>query len=307
MMAACAFPVPLFVEGREWLAPCGKCLACRIQKRSMWVMRMLHQTSEYPDAAFVTLTYASEHMPSSPSRPDGVLVFHDLQNFWKRLRKELKRIERGTKISYYSCGEYGEEGNRPHYHAIVWGITPHDEDMVQKVWGLGRSQCDFVEAESIRYVAGYVTKKLGLDNSVSRQGYPRPFQAASGGIGVEWLKRNWYETLYEGALSFRGLKMPLSRYYREKLAALYPDAYLGVQDRLCTEKLIADCDLILELAPHLGGRSWKMLSALEKTEVYHAIQRNGLLYNQNLAARQDIKLKGMAAKMAKRNERRMRI
>lgn len=169
----------------------------------MWVMRMLHHTSDNPDCAFVTLTYSPENLPRSVSRPDGLLAFHDLQSFWKRLRKKLRILERDTNITYYACGEYGDEGNRPHYHAIVWGITPHDEKLVNDVWGLGRTQCDFVEPDSIKYVAGYVTKKLGFADSVARHGYPRPFQASSGGIGQGWLEKNWYKVLYDGALSFR--------------------------------------------------------------------------------------------------------
>lgn len=270
-------------------------------------MRMLHETDTSERQGFLTLTYAPEHLPSSPLRPDGILVLHDLQNFWKRLRKALRLLERDTKIKYYSCGEYGDDGNRPHYHAIVWGIDVHDEDLVQKVWGLGRTQIDFVEPESIRYVAGYVSKKLGFNNSVARQGYPKPFQAASGGIGLTWLTNNWYETMYNACLTFRGIKQPLSRYYREKLEKFHSGAYTGMQERLCEDKLLKDAELIATLVPHLGGLSWQELSPLERTEVYHAIQRNGLLYNQNLAARQDIKLAGLAAKIAARTKRRQKL
>lgn len=307
MTARCANPVPLHVEGREWLVGCGKCLACRISRRSMWTMRMMHHTASHPDNAFITLTYDNENLPQTINKPDGVLLAVDLQNFWKRLRQNLKVRERDTKISYYATGEYGDEKNRPHYHAIVWGITANDDELVDKSWGKGRTQVDLVEHDSIQYVAGYVTKKLGFNNSPARQGYPKPFQTCSGGLGLDWLKANWVECCYDAALEFRGKSVPLPRYYRDKLDKHYGNYYEGVEVRLCNEKLIGECELLLEVAPELGGRSWAQLSALEKTTLYHALQRHGQLYNENLAKRQEIKLAGLAAKVARLNARRQRL
>ena len=209
MTARCAHPVPLRVDGREWLTGCGKCLACRISRRSMWTMRMMHETETNPECAFITLTYDGENLPVTANKPDGILNPTDLQNFWKRLRQNLRLQEKDTKISYYACGEYGDEGNRPHYHAIVWGIHPSkDSALVHKSWGMGRTQVDLVEPESIQYVAGYVAKKLGFNNSTARQGYPKPFQTASGGINQDWLMDNWTQCLYEASLSFGDVKSP---------------------------------------------------------------------------------------------------
>lgn len=308
MTARCAYPVAIRVDGREWLTGCGKCLACRISRRSLWTMRMLHETETNPECAFITLTYAPENLPVTRVKTDGILVPTDLQGFWKRLRKILKTRERDTKIKYYACGEYGDEGNRPHYHAIVWGIHPaKDESLVAHAWGLGRTQCDLVEPESIQYVAGYVAKKLGFNNSESRQGYPRPFQVASGGIGLNWLMENWTQCLYDAALTFRGRKVPLPRYYREKLDKHHQNAYLGMEERLCDEKLRSDCDLLLTIVPEFGGRSWAQLSPLERVTAHNALQRNGRLYNENLAKRQEIKLAGLAAKAAFIGKRRMKL
>lgn len=314
MTARCAYPVAIRVDGREWLTGCGKCLACRISRRSMWTMRMMHETEVNPECAFITLTYDNENLPSTPNKPYGILNPTDLQGFWKRLRKNLKLQERDTKIKYYACGEYGEpptdtsKGYRPHYHAIVWGIHPaKDEGLVFRSWGLGRTQADLVEPESIQYVAGYVSKKLGFNNSENRQGYPRPFQTSSGGLGLDWLHENWTQVLYEAALTFRGRKIPIPRYYREKLDKYYNNVYLGMEERLCQEKIISDCDLLLSVVPQFGGRSWAQLSALERVVAHNALQRNGRLYNENLAKRQEIKLAGLAAKAAFIGKRRQKL
>lgn len=308
MTARCAYPVPLFVDGREWLTGCGKCLACRISRRSMWTMRMLHETETNPQCAFITLTYDEDNLPITRTKPDGILNPTDLQLFWKRLRENLKLQERETKIKYYGCGEYGDENNRPHYHAIVWGIHPaNDAKLVEKSWGMGITSCDLAEKDSIQYVAGYVTKKLGFNQSVNRRGYPRVFQVSSGGLGSDWLKENWTECLYDAALTFRGKKVPLPRYYRDKLFKYFTDYASGMEERLCNEKLVSDCDLILSICPEMGGRSWGQLSKLEKVSVHNGLIRNGILYNENLAKRQEIKLAGLAAKMRRINERRKKL
>lgn len=55
----------------------------------------------------------------------GVLFYHDLQNFFKRLRNEIQeRFNPGLfekesfKLRYVVCGEYGFEKHRCHYHGI---------------------------------------------------------------------------------------------------------------------------------------------------------------------------------------------
>lgn len=260
-------------------------------------MRMMHEIDTDDYCGFITLTYDNENLPFTAKKPDGILVPTDLQGFWKRLRINLKRAGKDTKIRFYACGEYGDENNRPHYHAICWGVHPaNDRKLVHDSWGKGRTSLDLAEADSIQYVAGYVAKKLGFNNAEHRQGYPRPFQVASNGIGLDWLKKNWTEVLYEAALSFRGRKIPVPRYYREKLGKYWPDAYAGMEQRLLDQKLVADADLLLKIIPEFGGRSWEQLSPLERVTAHNALVRAGRLYNAELKSREDIKLAGLAAK-----------
>ena len=100
------------------LVPCGKCLACRIARRQEWSMRVIHELAGYKDAVFLTLTYSDDHLPDN-----GSLVVADLQKFFKRLRKQYAKRNNGIKLRYYACGEYGDRHGRPHYHAIVCGLS----------------------------------------------------------------------------------------------------------------------------------------------------------------------------------------
>jgi hypothetical protein len=93
--------------------PCGKCIACRIARTREWTVRIMHEMSCHDNAVFATLTYDDDHLP-----PDRSISKDELQRFIKRLRKELG----DRKIRYFACGEYGETTNRPHYHAIIFGL-----------------------------------------------------------------------------------------------------------------------------------------------------------------------------------------
>lgn len=92
--------------------PCGKCVECLQAYASTWALRCMLESTLHKDNCFITLTYASAP-PSVDKR--------ELQCFFKLLRKEID-----CKIKYYSCGEYGSKGGRPHYHACIFGWQPDD-------------------------------------------------------------------------------------------------------------------------------------------------------------------------------------
>ena len=72
------------------------------------------------------------------------------------------------------CGEYGDKLGRPHYHAIIFGVTFVDKKLwsirrgnnlyrsatLEKLWPYGFSSIGTVNFETAAYVARYVTKKI---------------------------------------------------------------------------------------------------------------------------------------------------
>lgn len=284
---------------RKWFTGCGRCLFCRIQRRTVWSMRMLHHQVKYPDSAFITLTYDSEHLPVRGSDIRGILVKDDLQRFFKRLRVNLIRsdqLEPGQKITYYACGEYGEDKERPHFHAIVFGSKSVEvKSVIQDAWNLGRVDVSCVVPESIRYVAGYVAKKLG-DFAYDRT-RPAPFQISSQGLGVEWLLGNQLRVLYDAAISFKGKSFNIPRYYREKLLdnGFLPGVE-GMLERVYEAKTLALTDSILELCPQFGGRTFAQLLDSEREEVAKEMAHRGEIINRDLASNAHIKLLGKLAK-----------
>ena len=105
---------------------CGQCRWCRVHRTHEWAIRLVHELDSWPPgrALFLTMTYDDEHLPvvydPATERVRATLVKTDFQKYIKRVRKSIHP----QKIRYFACGEYGEETQRPHYHAIIYGISP---------------------------------------------------------------------------------------------------------------------------------------------------------------------------------------
>lgn len=148
---------PFVHPGSGMPHPCGQCLPCLISRRRVWSHRIMLESYKHAKNAFVTLTYSDEHLP-----PGGTLVPKDLQDFLKRLRYylSLEGLASSSRCRYFACGEYGDLGERPHYHLAIFGIGPEDAQTVDKAWGRGFSYTGDLTHDSAQYVAGYVTKKM---------------------------------------------------------------------------------------------------------------------------------------------------
>lgn len=170
---------------------------------------MLHENLSWRESVFLTLTYEELTLPDG-----GTLVKSHLQRFWKRLRKAVYP----RSLKYYACGEYGDEHGRPHYHAIVFGLSVEDSPLIESTWGLGNVFPGTVEQNSIRYVTKYIGKKIFGPQAVAHYGGRVPeFQLVSRGIGLEWMRAN-RELLISDLLVYRGKNFErLPRYYYKKL------------------------------------------------------------------------------------------
>lgn len=152
----------------------------------------------HDESHFVTLTYDDPHLP-----PDLSLKPRDLQLFMKRLRKAVQP----ERIRFYACGEYGEKNGRPHYHALLFGMSlrdrvPHSRGpsgellyqsaMLDEAWGLGRTLTGTVSRQSAAYVARYALKKISGAPADKHYGGRHPeFSRMSNrpGIGSLWVER----------------------------------------------------------------------------------------------------------------------
>lgn len=128
---------------------CGQCIPCRINLRRMWTARLMLESFSHQESCFVTLTY--ENMP----RNNSLDPLHT-KNWMKRFRKALEPL----RIRFYLAGEYGDETQRPHYHAAIFGIGPHCEATVANTWKMGFVSALEFNMETAAYICGYVVKKM---------------------------------------------------------------------------------------------------------------------------------------------------
>lgn len=202
-----------FPQGLQ--VPCGQCMNCRIIKRDEWVLRLMHESKGWESCIFFTLTYSDDHLPENES-----LVKSDLQKFFKRLRKVIGN----RKIKYFACGEYGDEKARPHYHVILFGMDyfdSNDKEIIKRCWGLcdwsmlGKKPFGDVTPASIRYVVGYIEKKiLGKWEEFAYEDIEKPFHLVSKGIGRDVAMASSKE-IEQGYFEMSGRKKSVPRYYRK--------------------------------------------------------------------------------------------
>jgi len=140
-------------------AICGTCRSCLIQDIKDWTIRLENENKHAFNGYFVTLTYAPEYN-------DGELHKEHIQAFIKKLRYLAARkpaITNIPNIKYFAVGEYGENYNRPHYHAILFNIPanmPHKaKAIVSEAWEKGFTQLDELNRTTIQYVCKYIFKQ----------------------------------------------------------------------------------------------------------------------------------------------------
>jgi hypothetical protein len=284
----------------EVTVPCGRCIGCRLEHSRQWAVRCMHEAQCHEENSFITLTYAPEYLPS-----DHSIHKEELQKFFKRLRKET-----GVKLRYFACGEYGEQNNRPHYHAIIFGYDFPDKELwsktkggdllfrsklLEKVWPKGHSLIGNVTFESAAYVARYVMKKRKGDQEEIDE-YYKLLDEETGevhkiepefclmsrrpGIGREWLEKYKQDT-DKDFITLRGKKMKLPKYYDS----------INEQESLIEEASKIDEQAKRVYSPKMERIKGKRRSAAKEAEADNTFER--------LAVKEEVKKAQVA--MLKRN------
>lgn len=143
---------------------CGCCEQCNAEKANNWVVRNYYEAKSHEKIAFVTLTYKNNPI---------ILLKKDLKDFIKRLRRRLE-YHNNEKIRFFAAGEYGTLNNRPHFHIIIYNFNDPEKkflelnkrknilyksDLINEVWGLGRTSYQEFNLHEIPYISLYETPK----------------------------------------------------------------------------------------------------------------------------------------------------
>lgn len=273
----------LFVKGIKPLGdnnlslPCGRCMGCRLERSRQWALRCVHEAKMHEDNCFVTLTFSPEKIVEmcpkvsyqskwnafSPE-PEATKWSYSLdrkhvQDFMKRMRlafvppcpeghdKEEWTKEFGIRVFY--CGEYGENGGRPHYHLCLFNFDFHDKKLwrtvngsryynsqcLAELWPYGHSCIGDLTFESAAYVARYCTKKVtGSEAEEHYQGRLPEFCGMSlkPGIGRAWIDRYGKSDVFPyDEVVVRGVRCKPPRYYDKRLEAIDPIAFEALKLR----------------------------------------------------------------------------
>lgn len=200
---------------------CGRCIECRLEYAKKWANRLELQKKVSENAYFLTLTYNDMNLKdknggySMLSGKNNSVIKKDVQDFLKRLRW----YNEGKKLVYFCCAEYGDNTFRPHYHMIVFNLAINDfseffpfikdkklcyttlksksgeklyySKKLEEIWKNGNVQVSVATWNTMRYVAGYVTKKQYGDTSIiyEKLGINAPFLLMSQGIAGDYFEK----------------------------------------------------------------------------------------------------------------------
>lgn len=233
--------------------PCGRCIGCRLERSRQWAIRCVHEASLYEENCFLTLTFSEKYINSTAE-----LRKSDFQKFMKRLRKENK----GKKIRFFHCGEYGEKSGRPHHHVILFnhdfkekefrGLTKQGHKRyispeVDKLWRdkktkepLGLHEIGEVTFESAAYVARYCCKKQE-ENGLKKKGRIQRKDGRTSeyvtmsrkpGIAREWLRKYQESVFPHDYVVIRGgMKCKPPKYYTNQYELTEPGSHGIIKDR----------------------------------------------------------------------------
>lgn len=236
---ACQFPYLVksphrfLTEGYSSIpVPCGKCYDCKMRIVSQWAFRLRQQEKTSDNALFLTLTYGTEYVPIT-NNGFMSLKLEDVQKFFKRLRK---RHPRGHSLYYFAVGEYGTERKRPHYHIILFNCDPKH---ISPSWTLGDYHIGRVTGASIAYTLKYMMKEPSKKHI--RDDRKPEFRCMSKKLGINYLTKEMVryhrsneEKLY--SVIEDGIKVPLARYYRNKIWSETEQVTQGAMIRARIEK-----------------------------------------------------------------------
>lgn len=215
------------------LVPCGQCLECKLSLAKQWTLRLQKEFEVSKSCIFLTLTYSDKYLNF------GRNFKKDIQNFFHYLRDYLNHIYK-IKIKFYCVFEYGEESLRPHFHAIIYDYpyefleqvneVDYRSVLIDKYWIFGFNTIQKEpNTKQLRYVAGYVQKKLKNDLEFYKsKGLEVPFMICSRGLGSKWLKQNIKDIHTNELFTYKDDKLQKSsfpRYFVKKTEEFSPELY----------------------------------------------------------------------------------
>ena len=226
-------------KGQLVPTPCRLCHGCRIQRITEFSQRFkLDFKQNGYIGSFITLTYRDDTLPlllpigsaiqgdffKGLNKVGATLYKPDLKKFLDNLNHKVKK-KFGWKIKYIACGEYGDDGKRPHYHATIIGLPPSERRLVYDTWNKGRIDILPINNGAVSYVCGYIMQEVKCPNNLYQYwgDFTPQFALFSKGLGTDHFISNpdCYDKFGKLNLTNNGDKQyQLNSYYRKKFGFL---------------------------------------------------------------------------------------
>lgn len=254
------------INGRPYTTvdlPCGQCMGCRIDKSRAWALRCVQESTLHEDNCFITLTYNDKNVNSF-----GSLEKQHLQNFMKELRRKYANkttynshtglTTKNTGIRFFSCGEYGNNFDRPHYHILLFGFDFDDKEYLKtengypcytseklsKLWRKGFHLIGECSYESAAYIARYCTKKLTgkkadetyqTTNPYTGEIYPLEpefiIMSRNPGIGKKWFDKFKGDLYPKDYITLNGKVFRTPKYYDKLFEIEDPQQFEAIKSK----------------------------------------------------------------------------
>lgn len=213
----------------------------------MWAVRCVHESQMHNENSMVTLTYDDEHLPKNSS-----LDYSHFKLFIRSITRSLKKP-----IRYFGAGEYGDKGERPHLHVLLFGHTFPDQkllyannqlqtftsDQLTRFWARGFATTQPVNYGTASYVSRYCLKKATSKIAYGNRLPEKAFMSRKPGIGSSWYDK-YKNDLYAEDRAISGqFKAKVPRYYDNKLEKEDPRRFKKIKIKRFQKSLdIADDD-----------------------------------------------------------------
>lgn len=251
---------------------CRQCIACRLNHSMQWAVRCMHEKRMHASTSFLTLTYNSDNLPE-----DGNLVPDEVPLFNKRLRDFLDYApistfycgEYGDRYGrpHYHQILFGYDPPDKRFYRQTRTATLWTSDILDRLWGLGNVIIGSVDFDSCAYVARYSLKKKKASDLVlysltcpvtgeifDIRHFDIPYtdlatralrvrhgvfarMSNSPAIGLRFLEQYSDEIYNNWSSVFKGIEVPLPRYYKKYLEQRDPSRYNEMMNRLKREDL----------------------------------------------------------------------
>lgn len=157
----CTQPGTITVNGSTFPAKCRKCEECASHRRRHLLGKVLAEQQIAKEVWFSTYTYGGGYTNDAAY----LLRYKHMQDTFKLMRKA------GHRFRYLVVGEFGEEGERAHWHALIfWESEPPKMPMGERTpeegdgfWTFGYVQHEYPRSKT--GVGAYCMKYMEKNNT----------------------------------------------------------------------------------------------------------------------------------------------